>query len=129
MRDRRWCSACELEIKMKARSLVVGFAAVMSAAGVSAGAQETPLGGDPQAGRAFALEVCAACHVVSSRQLAPARFAIAPSFHAVANTPGMTAMALKSFLTTPHKTMPNLILHPDQAADVVAYILSLRDKP
>jgi mono/diheme cytochrome c family protein len=101
----------------------------MSIAGFAASAQETPLGGDPQAGRAFALEVCAACHVVSSRQLAPARFAVAPSFHAIANTPGMTATALTAFLTTPHKTMPNLILHPDEAADVIAYILSLRDKP
>ena len=114
---------------MHQRWLVVGLAAALSMAAVSAGAQETPPGGDPQAGRAFALEVCAACHVVSSRQLAPARFAVAPSFHAIANTTGMTALALRVFLTTPHKTMPNLILHPDEAADVIAYILSLRDKP
>ena len=114
---------------MYARRLVVGLVAALSLATVSARAQETPAGGDPQAGRAFALEVCAACHVVSSRQLAPARFAVAPSFHAIANTTGMTAMALRVFLTTPHKTMPNLILHPDEAADVIAYILSLRDKP
>ena len=114
---------------MHAPWLVVGLAAALSVAAASAAAQETPAGGDPQAGRAFALEVCAACHVVSSRQLAPARFAVAPSFHAIANTAGMTALALKVFLTTPHKTMPNLILHADEAADVIAYILSLRDKP
>jgi cytochrome c2 len=122
-------SACKLEIAMENRSLVVALAALLSVAASAATAQDSTLGGDPQAGHAFALEVCTPCHVVSSRQLAPTRFAIGPRFDAVANSPGMTATALKAFLATPHKTMPNLILAPDESADVIAYILSLRRKP
>jgi hypothetical protein len=40
----------------------------------------------------------------------------------------MTATALPVFLTTSHSKMPNLILAPQQIADVSAYILSLRER-
>ena len=36
--------------------------------------------------------------------------------------------ALRVFLTTSHPKMPNLILTPEQLADVIAYILSLRER-
>jgi len=39
----------------------------------------------------------------------------------------VTATALKVFLTNSHPKMPNLILTPEEIADVTAYILSLRD--
>ena len=50
-----------------------------------------------------------------------------PSFQDIANTKGMTATALRVFLTTSHPKMPNLILTPEERSDVIAYILSLRD--
>ena len=53
--------------------------------------------------------------------------AIGPDFQTIANTPGMTAMALRAFLQTPHPKVPNLILTPEQSADVIAFLLSLRD--
>jgi len=114
---------------MKRSALPIAVGLLLSSLPGAARAQESAMLGDAQAGRAFALEVCTPCHVVSSRQLAPSRLAIAPRFDAVANSSGMTATALKAFLLTPHKTMPNLILTPDEAADVVAYILSLQRKP
>jgi mono/diheme cytochrome c family protein len=80
--------------------------------------------GDLAHGRAFAQEVCTPCHQVIPQQFA-LRIASAPSFAAIAATPGMTEMALKSFLASPHPTMPNLVLERQEAADVVAYILSL----
>ena len=42
---------------------------------------------------------------------------------------GVTATALKVFLTSSHPKMPNLILTPEEIADVTAYILSLRNHP
>jgi hypothetical protein len=39
----------------------------------------------------------------------------------------MTATALRVFLTSSHPKMPNLILTPEETADVIAYILSLRE--
>jgi len=50
-----------------------------------------------------------------------------PDFQEIANTKGMTATALRVFLTASHPKMPNLILTPEQIADVTAYILSLRE--
>jgi hypothetical protein len=54
--------------------------------------------------------------------------AAAPTFRAIANTPGMTALALTVFLRTPHRSMPNLVIADSDRDNVVAYILSLRDK-
>jgi hypothetical protein len=54
--------------------------------------------------------------------------AAAPTFRAIANTPGMTALALTVFLRTPHRNMPNLIISDSDRDNVIAYILSLRDK-
>ncbi len=105
----------------------VGLGTFAFAAAGPATAQQLT-GGDPQAGRAFALEACTPCHVVSSRQLAPPRFANAPRFHDIANAEAMNAMKLQALLSTPHPTMPNLVLSPDEAADVIAYIMTLRDK-
>lgn len=84
--------------------------------------------GDPAAGKAFALEVCTPCHVVAPRQISPRRFAVAPDFQAIANTSAMTKMALHAFLTSPHPTMPNLILSAEEERNVIAYILSLQER-
>ena len=72
--------------------------------------------------------VCSPCHAVSAEQAAQRTIAIAPDFRTIANTPGMTATALRAFLHTPHPKMPNLILAPEQSADVIAFLLSLRDR-
>ena len=80
---------------------------------------------DIQQGRQLALDVCAACHAVLAGQ-AQSPNAEAPSFEAVAATPGMTAAALNVWLTAQdHPTMPNIILSQTDVQDVSAYILSL----
>jgi len=80
---------------------------------------------DVQHGRRLALEVCATCHaVLAGRARSP--IAQAPSFQAVATTPGMTSAALNAWLTAQdHPTMPNIILSQTDVQDVSAYILSL----
>jgi mono/diheme cytochrome c family protein len=80
---------------------------------------------DIQQGRLLALDVCAACHAVLPGQAQyPGRDA--PSFEAIAETPGMTAAALNVWLTAQdHPTMPNIILSQTDVEDVSAYILSL----
>ena len=55
--------------------------------------------------------------------------AIGPAFRDIANTRGMTATAIRVFLTSSHPKMPNLILTSDEITSVSAYILSLRDHP
>jgi mono/diheme cytochrome c family protein len=105
---------------MQAQKLLAAIAFIGGAA--VAGAQEV---GDARKGLAFAERVCAECHAVKAGQKVPAA---APTFRAIANTPGMTAMALTVFFRTPHRDMPNLVLTDDSRDDVIAYILSLRNK-
>jgi mono/diheme cytochrome c family protein len=102
----------------------VVFASIFAAAS-AANAQDTS--GNPEAGRVFARQVCSPCHAVTNEQASQRVIAIGPDFQTIANTPGMTAMALRAFLQTPHPKMPNLILTPEQSADVIAFLLSLRD--
>ncbi|THK36195.1 cytochrome C [Ensifer sp. MPMI2T] len=82
---------------------------------------------DIHRGRQLALGVCAVCHAVLASQ-ARSPVADAPSFEAVAATPGMTAAALNVWLTAQdHPTMPNIVLSQTDVQDVSAYILNLRE--
>ena len=97
-------------------------AAILALTAVSAHGQD----GAAAAGHAFGRDACRACHMVEAKQQKPRRIVIGPAFRDIANTRGMTATALRVFLTTSHPKTPNLILTPDEIADVSAYILSLR---
>ena len=99
---------------------LLGAVALIGGATI-AGAQEV---GDARKGLIFAEKICAECHAVKAGQKVPAT---APTFMAIANTRGMTAMALTIFFRTPHRDMPNLVLTDDDRDDVIAYILSLRE--
>ncbi len=48
------------------------------------------------------------------------------TFPTVAATPGMTPLALTAMLNTSHRSMPNILLSPEDQANLVAYILSLK---
>jgi mono/diheme cytochrome c family protein len=100
--------------------------AALASAALTAAAQD----GDIAAGHSFAREACSACHVVDAQQhRLPWRIFIAPAFGTIANTPGKTATALPDVLATSHPKLPDPILTPEQMADVIAYILSLRSDP
>jgi len=107
-------------VMTRLRSPVI-LAAGLATAALSVHAQE----GGVAAGHAFAREACNACHVVDAEQRARRLIAIGPAFRDIANTRGITPTALQVFLTTSHPKMPNLILTPEEMADVIAYILSL----
>jgi cytochrome c2 len=102
----------------------LALAALLSATAFtfSAAAQE----GDVAAGRAFAREACKLCHIVEPDDRATRTIVIGPGFRDIANTPSMMATVFRVFLRTSHPKM-HLILTAEQTADVIAYILSLRD--
>jgi mono/diheme cytochrome c family protein len=85
--------------------------------------------GDVGEGLALARRVCSSCHVVERGQatLFPTG-PEGPTFHAIANTPGMTAIALRVALQTSHRTMPNLMFEAREMNDLSAYILSLKSR-
>ncbi len=90
--------------------------------GSPAAAQEV---GNAARGRTSASLYCADCHRTEPGA-GPSPLPAAPPFAAVAKTKGMTALALLVWLRTSHPSMPNIILMPETADDIIAYILSLR---
>jgi cytochrome c len=98
-------------------------AAIVFAMLVSHGeAQEV---GQASRGLVSAQSLCAQCHAVEKGQ-ARSPNAEAPSFPAIAAVPGMTATALSAALNTSHRSMPNILLEPDDQANIIAYILTLK---
>jgi mono/diheme cytochrome c family protein len=100
----------------------IGLAAMMLLAlAPEASAQQA----DVEAGATYAEQVCAACHaVLANEKISP--LLEAPSFQSVADTPGMTELALTVWLQSSHPTMPNIVLKQDDLRNVVAYIRSLK---
>ena len=83
--------------------------------------------GDPKRGATLAQTVCAECHTVDGTPKSSPN-PMAPSFANVAKSSGMTALALRVWLQSPHPTMPNLTLNNEEKDDVIAYILSLKGR-
>ncbi len=102
---------------------VVTAVLVILATAYPAAAQESA---DPAVGAALARTWCSGCHVVDAKQ--PRGNDAAPSFAAIAAAPGTTAVSLHDFLIMPHSPMPDLKLAAQQIDNVVAYILSLRQR-
>ena len=76
-------------------------------------------------GQKLAESVCAECHAVGTGQRR-SRNRAAPSFADIAASPGLTAVAIRVWLQTPHPTMPNIRLGNDEKDSIVAYLLSLK---
>lgn len=104
-------------------ALKVFGAVIFLLLGGGAHAQEV---GDAVKGRQIALTSCATCHGIEPNDRFSPRPGLA-TFRVIADTPGMTGIALAAFLQTPHKGMPDLIIPPEQRDDLIAYILSLRN--
>jgi mono/diheme cytochrome c family protein len=81
--------------------------------------------GDPMKGAQFARAACYQCHAVEKGQ-ARSPNPDAPSFSRIAADNRMTALALHVWFQSPHPTMPNLVLGEYDKANLVAYILSLK---
>ncbi|KAF0179896.1 MAG: c-type cytochrome [Hyphomonadaceae bacterium] len=75
-------------------------------------------------GLAFAQEVCAACHAVTPGTASPNP--AAPPFEAIGRMPGMNTMALNVWLHSAHPSMPNIVVTPEQARDLSAYLETLK---
>jgi mono/diheme cytochrome c family protein len=81
--------------------------------------------GDARAGQMYAQFACADCHAVNPKQTVSPNPRLA-TFETIANTPGMTAIALTAWLQTSHKDMPNIMIPLRDRDNLIAYILSLK---
>jgi len=80
---------------------------------------------DANNGERLAQRWCAACHVVSATQRQSTTDQ-APPFASIAKMPGFDAGRVALFLLDPHPKMPDMGLSRTEAADLEAYIATLK---
>jgi mono/diheme cytochrome c family protein len=89
------------------------------------GSSVTPaIAADASHGADLAKRWCAACHVVDEAQKQASTDA--PPFAAIAAKADFTPEKIAFFLLDPHPKMPNFPLSRNEAADLAAYMGSLR---
>ena len=79
---------------------------------------------DVKNGEQLARRWCASCHLVNEARSGVS--SEAPPFTGIATRPGFDAGKLALFLLDPHPKMPDLGLSRAAAADIAAYIASLK---
>jgi mono/diheme cytochrome c family protein len=79
---------------------------------------------DPAHGGTLARQWCASCHVVASDQRGTVTEA--PPFATIARRPDFDSAKLALFLLDPHPKMPDMNLTRAEAADLAAYIATLK---
>ncbi|MDO8534078.1 MAG: c-type cytochrome [Xanthobacteraceae bacterium] len=82
------------------------------------------LAADANNGAELARRWCAACHLITHNRL-PMPLAASP-FGSIAKRPGFNARQLSQALQAPHPRMPERGLSRDEAADIAAYIATLK---
>ncbi len=90
---------------------------------VSAAAAQ-PVAGNAEAGHRFAEIWCSGCHAVDLKSIRSG--GMAPDLGTIADRPGTTPERLAAFLGRPHERMPNFVLDPVETADLIAFIMSLK---
>ncbi|HZQ14804.1 MAG TPA: cytochrome c [Pseudolabrys sp.] len=95
---------------------LVAFAVLAAPAGAWAA--------DAANGKKLAERWCAACHIVSPQQRNGTTQA--PPFSEIAKRPHIDAPMVAFFLMNPHPRMPDMSLTRTEAADLAAYIVSLK---
>ena len=81
---------------------------------------------DAARGGLLSEQSCSQCHGVRPDQASTNPKA--PTFSVIAAEPSVTAISLRVFLRTPHATMPNIMLKPDDTDDIIDYLLSLKPR-
>ncbi len=122
---------------MKSRAFAALAFIAVSVAAPAAEAQTKMNEANAQEGRSLALLACTGCHIVTPDQpFKPIRTGLPrpPDFKDIANRPDVSAASLQHHLETlpavpENAHMPNLVLSNEEVRDVVAFIISLREKP
>jgi mono/diheme cytochrome c family protein len=96
---------------------------VLIAAAAPAGAADSP---SPQRGAALARTHCAGCHSVD--RITPSPLKAAPPFRALHERYPVESLEepLAEGIVTGHPAMPEFRFEPDQIADFIAFLKSLR---
>jgi len=103
---------------------------MVATGGVAMAATDGP--GNPAFGRRIADDFCSKCHIVAPEQepgggdlLGRAK---APDLTQRLRDPGVTELALRTYLQTSHPRMPNIMLKQEETDDLIAYLLTLKER-
>jgi mono/diheme cytochrome c family protein len=88
------------------------------------GGMGAALAQDVENGRRLSERWCSECHAIGS---APGKRNAVPSFASIANKPAVTPEMIASFLRLPHATMPNVPLSPQDARDIAALVMAMKN--
>jgi mono/diheme cytochrome c family protein len=81
-------------------------------------------GADAGNGQQIARRWCASCHIVAPNQRTGSE--AVPPFTTIAHMPDFDASKVAFFLLYPHPKMPDMSLTRNEAADLAAYIQTLK---
>jgi mono/diheme cytochrome c family protein len=82
------------------------------------------LGADAGKGLQIARRWCASCHTIEPSQRTGSE--AVPPFATIARMPNLDASKIALFLLNPHPKMPDMSLTRDEAANLAAYIVTLK---
>ncbi|MBI3517012.1 MAG: c-type cytochrome [Proteobacteria bacterium] len=105
---------------MSTPAIVIAALLLVGVSGASTVAAEI----DVNIGESIARRNCAACHTVGPTQV----HELPPTFFELAQNLATTEASLEFLLTHPHDVMPNLTMGADERAEIIAYIMSLRQR-
>ncbi len=83
--------------------------------------------GNAASGRVYAEQICASCHAVGPSEMRSPDPRARP-FEAIANTPGLTQTAVNAWLHSSHTNMPMVMVTPEGADDLYAYLSTLKHR-
>ncbi len=116
------------------RLTAVLFASLIAMGADTANAKGPADRGDAAAGREFALAACTGCHIISADQPFAPLLNGPPDFRAIANRPNVTTASLRHTIASlpqmpplGRMAMANPLLNDDELANVVTYIMTLRE--
>ena len=95
-------------------------------AGSSSGVRPNQAQGNPSKSLVLSARWCSQCHGVTPDE--GSHNPDAPRFVDLAAERSATEYSLRVFFRTPHATMPNFVLNPDDIEDIISYILSMKPK-
>jgi mono/diheme cytochrome c family protein len=91
---------------------------------VAALAGTAAFGADADNGLQIARRWCASCHIIEPNQRTGSE--AVPPFATIARMPDLDASKMALFLLNPQTKMPDMSLTRDEAADLAAYIVTLK---
>jgi mono/diheme cytochrome c family protein len=120
-----WLAFWHSAVKSMSKKFCTNFTG-LSLTGLVVFAATAAPAADASNGERVARRWCASCHLVAPNETGPT--SEAPPFASLAAREDFDSAKIARFLLDPHPRMPNMALTRDEAADLAAYIGTLKPR-